>query len=253
MDLLSRNLCARLKGKTAWITGGRRIGRTVALALAGQGVNIAASWRSSEREALETVRRAKRAGVRALAVRADVSSREDSRRAAGAIREEFGALHILVNLASVFSPVEVSRVSEPDWEANVSAHILGSFWPAQAAVPLMPRGSHIINIADRTSIGKIYPGYVPYVATKAAVASLTRALAVEYGPKGIYDNAIAPGPVLRPADVSPSEWRRVRRSVLEILMSDREASEQFALLVLYLAAATGASGHVYPLDFGKNL
>ena len=87
MTLLERHL-GRLKGQTAWITGGKRIGCTVALALAEQGVNLVLSYRGSQAEAEQTAAQARKLGVRAIAVQADVSSRESVREAVEKVLKE---------------------------------------------------------------------------------------------------------------------------------------------------------------------
>lgn len=253
MTLLEKHL-ARLRGQTAWITGGRRVGRTVARALAECGVNIVASYRRSAQEARETVEAAERLGVRALAVEADVSSRESVAAAVERIRADFPTVDILVNMASVYRLANVDEIVEAEWDANVGVHILGTFWPVQAIAPWMPRGSHIVNVADVTSIGRPQRRVLPYAVTKAAVAAMTREMALEYGGRGIFVNALAPGPILPPDDMPADVWRRIReRSPVHFPMTDEEAVEQFALLTLYLCVTTLSSGHIYPLDQGQNL
>lgn len=253
MTILEKHL-ERLKGQTAWITGGKRIGRVVARVLAEQGVHIVASYRVSEQEAQETVEEARGLGVRAQTVRGDVSSVTSMREAVERVRSQFPNVHILVNMASVYRPVAWQDVTAADWEENFSAHVLGTFWPTQLIVPLMPPGSHIINVADITSVSRMQAANMPYVVTKAAVASLTRAMALEYAGKGLFVNAVAPGPVLAPEDFPPEKWARLReRSAVNYPITDEEAVEQFALLALYLSMTRMSTGQVYPLDQGQRL
>ncbi len=253
MTLLEKHL-ARLKGRTAWITGGRRVGRTVARLLAECGANVVLSYRYSEKEAQETVEEARRRGVRALAVEADVASRESVALAVQRVRLDFPAIDILINMASVYKLTAVNEVTAEEWNANIGAHILGTFWPTQLIVPLMPRGGHIVNVADATSTGRPQRRNLPYVVTKAAVAAMTREMALEYGSRGIFVNALAPGPILPPPDFPADVWRHIRdRSPVKVAVNDEEAVEQFALLTLYLCLTTMSSGHVYPLDQGQNL
>lgn len=253
VTLLDRHL-ARLRGQTAWITGGKRVGRMVARTFAEQGVNLVLSYRSSEREALETADEAQLLGVRAIAVQTDVSSRRSVAAAVERVRADFPRLDILVNMASIYKPVAVDEITERDWEENIGAHILGTFWPSALIVPLMPPGSHIVNVADVTSIGRPQRRNTPYVVTKAAVAAITKQLALEYGPRGIFVNALAPGPIVPPDDFPEDVWQRIReRSAVKYPVSDEAATEQFALLVLHLCLTTMSSGHVYPLDQAQNL
>ncbi len=254
MTILDKQVKARLKGRTAWITGGKRVGQTIAQALAEQGCNIAMSYFRSKKEAESTVAMARKLGVKACAVSMDASSKDGAFQAVRDILQTFPRIHILVNMASVFGSVEFENISHLDWDSNYQAHMLGSFWPLQAAAPHMPRGSHVINVADRTSVGKTYRNYLPYIVTKAAVEALTRTEAKELGDRGIFVNAIAPGPVLKPADISQKEWDALRKkSPVQFPINDQEAIEQFALLAIYLSTVTMSSGRTYSLDQGQSL
>lgn len=241
---------SKLKNKVAWITGGKRIGQEIAVALAERGTDLVISYRSSEKEAAEIVEKVKPFGHKILVIKADVSNRESILQAVESIKKEFGKLDILIELASIFKPVRFEEIDEKTLDDNFSVHVKGSFWPIQLSAPLMQPGSHIVTIADRTAIGKIYPGYLPYVVTKGALASMTRALAVELGPKGIFINAIAPGPVLKPDDINEKEWQEIRdQSIIKYPLTDEEAVGEFVQTVLRLCQAR-SSGSIYPLDFG---
>jgi 3-oxoacyl-[acyl-carrier protein] reductase len=244
----------RLKGRTAWITGGKRIGRTVACALAEHGVNLVLTYRRSAAEAVETAEAARRSGVRAIALRADVSSPEDFGRAVEQARQEFPVIDILVNMASVYRRVDLESIAASDWEDNINTHVLGTFWPVRLIAPLMPPGGHIINVADIASVARPQKRNLPYLVTKAAVAGMTRVMALEYGERGLFVNAIAPGAILRPEGYPREDWDRLREtSPVQFPVTDEEAVEQFALLALYLSVTTMSSGHIYPLDQGRNL
>ncbi|MDO8496112.1 MAG: SDR family oxidoreductase [bacterium] len=239
-----------LKNKTVWITGGKRIGQSVAEELASLGANIVASYRSSREEAEELVLKAKVHNVKTLVLQCDVSNRESVIGAVEKIKSEFGQLDILVLMASIFKPVNLEDISDKDFQSNFDVHIGGTFWPIQTSLSLMKPGSHIITISDRTAIGKIYSGYLPYVVTKGAVASMTKALAVELGSKGIFVNSIAPGPILKPPDISDNEWQDLRNnSIIKYTISDEEAVQEFVDTVIRLCFVR-SSGSVYPLDLG---
>lgn len=239
-----------LKGKIVWITGGKRIGREIAVGLAKLGADLVLSYRSSEKEARETAEKVKLSGSKAFIVQCDVTLQQSVSLTVKEIKKEFKKLDILILLASIFKPTKLEEVEEADWDANFSTHIKGTFWPIQLSLSLMPKGSHIITVADRTSIGKIYPGYLPYVVTKAGVASMTRVLAVELGPRGILVNSIAPGPILKPNNISQKEWQKIRSSsIIKYPITDEEAVKEYVDTVIRLCF-TRSSGGIYPIDLG---
>jgi 3-oxoacyl-[acyl-carrier protein] reductase len=239
-----------LKGKIAWITGGKRIGQSIAVELASRGAEIVISYRSSRKEAEEIAKKILPFGKKALLVECDVSKKESVVKAATEIKNKFKKIDILVLLASVFKPVALSDISQADFDTNIAVHIKGTFWPIQASVPLMKPGSHIIAISDRTALGHVYPGYLPYVVTKGAVSMMVKALAPELGPKGIFINAIAPGPILRPDDISLKEWQKIRNaSKIKHPITDSEAVREFVDTVIRLCHVR-SSGATYPLDLG---
>jgi len=244
MNLLS------LQGKTAWVTGGRRIGQSVIRALAEAGANIVVSYRSSEQEAKDAIDAIRDTGVDFFIAQCDTTSPASVGNAVAAIAKKFKHLDILVLMASVFKPVKLEDISEADWEMNFSVHVKGTFWPIQASLPLLRPGSHIVTISDRTALGHVYPGYVPYVVTKGAIAAMTRALAAELGPRGIFINAIAPGPILKPEDINDKAWQEIRnKSIIKYPITDAEAVDEFVQTVLRLSMVR-SSGSVYPLDLG---
>ncbi len=239
-----------LKGKTAWITGGKRIGQRIAELLAEHGANIAISYNKSRKEAEETQSRLKKYKIKTLLVKADASSRGDVLEAVNEIKKEFKKIDILVLMASIFSQSKLETLSEDDFINNFKVHVLGTFWPIQSSLNIMPKGSHIITIVEKPEMAKMYGKYIPYFVTKGANYYLAKAMAAELGNKGIFINSIAPGPVLKPAHLGEKEWRALRNeSLVKFPISDEEAVNEFAKLVLYLSAAR-STGSVYSLDFG---
>lgn len=239
-----------LKGKTAWITGGKRVGQRVAEVLAENGANIILSYNKSRKEAVETAKKLKKYKVEILLLKVDVSSRQNVAIAVNEIKKHFNKIDILVLMASVFEKVNLMSITEQDFKKNFDVHVQGAFWPIRECLSMMPKDSHVVTISDRTSIGITYKEYLPYIVSKAAVAQMTKALAVELGSKGIFVNSIAPGPVLKPEGMPGKEWQKIRQySIVKYPITDKEAVNEFAKLALYLSAAR-STGAVYPLDFG---
>lgn len=239
-----------LKGKTAWITGGKRIGIKVAEVLAQHGANLVISYNSSRKEAQDAEKMARKYGSKVVVLQCDVSSRTSVEEAINKIKREFGKLDILVLMASVFNKLKLADVTDKDMMDNFKVHALGTFWPVQLGLNLIPKGGHIITISDKTVLGRIYPDYFPYNVTKGTVAYMTRALSYELAPKGIFINSIAPGPILKSENLSNDEWKRIRKeSIINYPINDNEAVEEFAKLVLYLSAVR-STGSIYTLDLG---
>ena len=248
--MLMNNLFS-LKGKTAWITGGKRVGQRVAEILAENGANLIISYNNSRKEAEDTAKKAGKYGVKTLIIKVDVSSRQNVRIAVNEIRKKFGKIDILVLMASIFEKIDLMSITEDDFKRNFDVHVGGTFWPIRESLNLMPKGSHVITVCDRTSIGNVYPNYLPYVVTKAAVASLTRDLAIELGSKGIFINSIAPGPILKTSGLGEDYWQEIRKSsIVKYPITDKEAIDEFAKLVLYLSNVK-STGSIYSLDLGN--
>lgn len=239
-----------LRGKNAWIIGGRRIGQKVGEVLAQHGANLILSYKTSKQEALETVRKIKNNSIRTFIVHTDATSKESVINAVDNIKKNFKKIDIVVLMASVFERIEIMSVTEEHLRKNFDIHVLGTFLPVQVSLNLIPRGGHLITICDRSSIGRTYPNYLPYIVTKGAVGHLTTALAFELASKGIFINSIAPGPILKAENISDKDWQKIRsNSIIDYKITDSEAVNEFAKLVLYLSTVR-STGSIYPLDFG---
>ncbi len=187
-----------LQGKIALVTGGATgLGRAITLLLAREGAAVAVNYSSSEAEAQETARQAAKAGVKAVAVKADVSRDAGARSLVDGVARELGGLDILVNNAGWTSPVphqELDSLTDEIWDRVMAVNVRGAFYCVRAAVPHMERrgGGVVINItsvAAMTGAGSS----MAYAASKAALGTLTLSLARALAPKKIRVNAVAPG------------------------------------------------------------
>ena len=198
-----------LEGRVALVTGGaKRIGRSIALALAARGAHVAITYHSSRREAQDTVLELRRHSVQALALKADMQDSRHIRRLVEATYRQFGRLDILVNSASIFERTPYAHLTQAEWDYHLATNLTAPFLCALHASRLMQRhgGGKIINITDWAG-ERPYRDYVPYCVSKAGLTALTKALARELGP-AIQVMAIAPGPVLPPPDMTAAERRR---------------------------------------------
>ncbi|HYB72113.1 MAG TPA: SDR family oxidoreductase [Candidatus Sulfotelmatobacter sp.] len=241
-----------IRGKVAWITGGKRVGQVVAEALARRGAHIAASYRGSRAEAEETVRRAEALGVKGLAVRADVSKEHDVRAAVEAIRDALGGIHILVNMASAYAP----PAGLPDgalWDFHLDANLRSAYLCSTHAAPLMRQagGGRIVNFSDWASLGHPYGGrgMVEYHTAKAGVAALTLAHARAFAPE-VLVNAVAPGPILPPPGYTQKEIEAVEKLTP---LRRWGGAEEIAKAVLFLVETDFVTGEVLRVDGGRHL
>lgn len=183
--------------KIALVTGsGRGIGRAIALYFAQHGADVVVNFFRNRAPAEETVREIEKLSRRALLVKADVGNLDDLKRLFNETEKEFGGLDIFIhNAASGYNrPAMKQKPRGWEWTMNINARSL--LFGAQQAVPLMERrgGGYIVSISSPGS-GYVLPDYVVVGASKAALESLTRYLAVELGPRNIVVNAASPGVV----------------------------------------------------------
>jgi len=181
--------------KIALVTGsGRGIGRAIALHLARNGADVVVNFFRNRAPAEATVTEIEQLGRRALPVKADVGDLDDLGRLFDEVEKTFGGLDIFVhNAASGYNrPAMQQKPKGWDWTMNINARSL--LFAAQRAVPLMEKhgGGSIVSITSPGS-GRVMPDYVAVGASKAAIESLTRYLAVELSPKNIVVNAVSPG------------------------------------------------------------
>lgn len=189
----------RLKGKVAAITGaGSGIGRAAALLFAREGAKVAileinqSAGKKIEREIVAT-------GKEAVFIPMDVSRWESVKEGFAEIKRLFGALHVLYNNASIFLGKEDAPVTElnpKSWDKILGTNLNGLFYCCKAGIPMIIEsiGGSVINTSSSAGVIGI-PKCDAYTATKGATIALTRSLAVEYGPRGIRVNCIAPAAI----------------------------------------------------------
>src|SRR5213594_4405979 len=242
-----------LSGQIAIVTGaGRGIGRATALELAGMGADIVVAeldQAGAERTAAEV----KGLGRRVSVVRTDVTSRTDLIAMADRARAEFGRIDILVNNAGIYRAALSLDVTEEHWDAIMDINAKAVFFASQAVLPAMiaqKRGA-IVNLASMA--GKIgSKTNLPYNASKAAVVSMTKSLALAHGADGIRVNCVCPGFVETDMwtkvsreqgallGMSPEEFTRQRKATVPL--GRMETPEDVAAVIGFLASRR--SGYV---------
>jgi pteridine reductase len=237
-----------IHGKAALVTGGaRRVGRSLALALAEAGADVVVNYNASADEAQATVADIEACGRRGVAVQADVSRGSDVARLIAATEHAFGRLDILVNSASIFQRTPFLQISEAEWDHVLAVNLKGPFLLSQAATPLLSRdgGGAIVNIVDLSAL-QPWPSFAHHAVSKAGLLHLTQVMARSLGP-AVRVNSIAPGTVLPPEGQQGEEGSE--RRVIEREGAPGDVVEA----LLYLVRADFVTGENLLVDGGRML
>ena len=183
-----------LTGKVAIVTGASKgIGAAIARAFAAAGAAVAVNYASNRGDADRVVGDIVKAGGRAVAIQADVAKRADVKRLFAETKERLGRPSILVNNAGVYGFAPLEAVTEEDFHRQFNTNVLGAILAAQEAVKAFDgAGGSVINLSTIASTNPS-PNTLVYSASKSAIDTITRELAVELADRGIRVNAIAPG------------------------------------------------------------
>lgn len=238
-----------LEGKTALVTGAaKRIGRSLALALARSGADVAITYRSSDAEAQATVAAVKACNVRASAVHCDVSDVDCVERAVDSAIRELGRIDLLVNNAGMFETLPLESITAEQWDAMQNTNTRGPFLVARAAhAELKQRRGRIVNIG---SLGGIHPWatHGHYCVSKAALHMLTKTMAKAWAPE-ISVNCVAPGMIVN-GEVDPGYEHFVEKTP----MRRNGTPDDVAAAVLFFATGPHfITGQVLSVDGGLGL
>ena len=242
-----------LQGKVALITGGSRgIGRAIALRLAENGVDIVVNYVRHRKDAEATVAAIEEKGVRCLAVKANVAKDDDVDRMFAEISATYPQLDILVSNAAsgVLKPVMELTTRHWDWAMDINARALLSL--SQHAVRMMDHGGRIMAVSSLGAVRAV-PNYTVVGSSKAALESLVRHLAVEFGPRHITVNTISAGVVDTDAlKKFPNRDEIIGESLRRTPLGRLTTPEDVADLALFLCSDLSSmiSGQTLVVDGG---
>jgi 3-oxoacyl-[acyl-carrier protein] reductase len=244
-----------LKDKVAIITGASQgIGRDTALALAEAGAKVAVAARNEEKLAA-LAKEIVAAGGEAFAVKMDVADAEQVKSGFKAVLEKFGRLDILVNNAAITRDGLALRMKADDWDAVIRTNLTGAHFCTQQALATMmrARAGRIINISSVVAeMGNA--GQANYVAAKAGLIGLTKAIAMEIATRNITVNAVSPGFVETPmTDVLSAEVKENLKT--RIPLGRMGSPRDVAAAIVFLASdeAGYITGHVLDVNGGMYL
>jgi NAD(P)-dependent dehydrogenase (short-subunit alcohol dehydrogenase family) len=195
----SARACDRLKEKVALITGGDSgIGRSVAIAFAREGADVAIAYLDEHEDAEETKRLVEAHGRRCITIAGDVGDERFCEVLVARTDNDLGSLDVLVNNAAEQHPQEsIDKISAEQLERTFRTNIFAYFYLTKAALPHLRKGSAIVNTTSVTAY-RGSPALIDYSATKGAIVAFTRSLSQALVDKGIRVNAVAPGPIWTP-------------------------------------------------------
>lgn len=235
--------------KTVLVTGAaKRLGRAIALHLAGAGWNVAIHYHGSADEAESAANAARALGVKAATLKANLSREDETISLIGRAAAELGPLTALVNSASIFENDDWQSASRASWDAHMETNLRAPFVLSQAFARQVPGKGAIVNIVDQRVL-KPTPQFISYSLSKAGLHWLTTTLAQALGPN-IRVNAIGPGPTMRNARQSEEDFARQRDATV---LKHGAEPDDVAEAVRYLLEADAVTGQMLAVDGGQHL
>ncbi len=245
----------QLKGKSALVIGTKRIGAVVTRRLAQEGVNLAIAYRRSVAEAQRLQDEVASQVQNTLLVQGDINLEADVQRMTSQAAQELGGLWFVVNLASGYPRAPFDVLNGEAWD-EAMADARGAYLLAVHGARRMMNNSgdtkgHIVMFSDWAAGETPYPDYLPYLTAKASIGFMTRAFATELAGHGILVNSIAPGPTMRPSEISEEEWAR---DVIAGTPLKRESgADEIAETIVTLLKSETITGETIRVDAGRHL
>jgi pteridine reductase len=242
----------KIVNRHVFISGAaKRIARRIAERLIEEGAALTIHYRNSKEEAEELVALARKKGLKAVSVQADLKDMRSLEKAVAASQKELGPIDILINSASDFFSTPTMDCTEDQWDSLIDVNLKGQFFLSREcarSILSANRPGVIINIADIYA-SKPRVGYTPYVISKAGLIMMTRNLAKEWAPL-IRVNSVSPGPVLLP------EWyseEQEKKAAAKTLLGRWGTPEDIVNGTLFLIQNDYITGFDLRVDGGRSL
>jgi NAD(P)-dependent dehydrogenase (short-subunit alcohol dehydrogenase family) len=240
-----------MTGKIALVTGAaKRVGRAIALELAGAGWDIALHYSTSRDDAEKAASDIRARGVRCAIFAANFAMEVETETLVGRINAELGPLTALINSASLFENDDWQSATRKSWDAHIEINLRAPFLLSQHFARQLPEGAKgaIVNIIDQRVL-KPTPQFISYSLSKAGLYWLTTTLAQALAPD-IRVNAVGPGPTLRNPRQSETDFARQRDATI---LEHGADPDDVARAVLYLLGAGAVTGQMLAVDGGQHL
>ncbi len=225
-----------IKDKVFILTGAARIGVDVAKELTARGAKLTTTYLTTESD------------VGDLKIKADVSKPDEVARVVSETKAKFGRIDGLIHMAAIYQKTPWKSLAEADWNKNMDVIAKSAFLMSKAAGDEMTIGK-IILISDWSVLTQPYKDYLPYNVAKSAIEGLTKSLAKELAPK-IMVNCIAPGPILKPADLSDADNAEVLKNTP---LGKWGGAHEITKAVLYLLDSDFVTGQILYVDGGRSI
>jgi NAD(P)-dependent dehydrogenase (short-subunit alcohol dehydrogenase family) len=217
-------------------------------------MDVALVYNRSAAEAERTAESVRALGRRAITIQADLSEGQACSRVVAETSRQFGRLDVLINMASVYRPLPLDQTDQVAWDATINVDLRASFLCSQAAIPHMRRAGagRIVNFADWVAASgrPRYPGFLSYFVAKHGVIGLTEALALELAPHGILVNAVAPGPIVAPEEMSAEEAAKVEEATP---VGRWGGVDEISKTVAFLIESDFVTGETIRVDGGRHV
>lgn len=246
-----------LENRVAIITGASRgIGRAVAKLLSEEGAQVAINYFSSEKEARSLFEEIERPAHRAILAQADVSQKAEVDKMVQRVTDEFGRIDILVNNAGLHYALDLFETTEEMWDRTIDVNLKGTYLCSKAVAPIMlkQKRGRIINISSNS--GMYHPSamrFAEYVASKAGINGLTKALALRLAPY-VTVNAVCPGAIV--TDMTSFRDSEANKALIEETPLKRLGDpNDVANAVLFLASdmASFVTGELMMVTGGRGM